>query len=392
MNYVAALVLAVAVVSVSAQAPKADQALAGWSIATEGSGIPMGQDAREYAIEVDREVFHGGKQAVSIRSIVPNPTKFRSITQFVKADAYRGKRVRLTGFLKTRDVADYSSIWMRIDGPTSVIAFDNMDRREVKGTTDWTRHEIILDVPQAAMRIAFGAILSGAGHIWADDLALDIVDPEEFKSTRLIQFGVFRNAEASNFDFEETNAASFVPGWDVHGHQSRAYSYRISTVGAHGGRAYLEAKSTGQGSPLVFSAVQNIPAAPYRGKRVRFRAYLKTEGVTEEAFLSLEVGAKDAWIRANSMGRGSKGKTDWRLQEIVIDVPANAETLGLAAELRGPGTLGVDDVGLEVVDPLKVALTPESERDRTMREKRTRELAEAYPKLPEGPTNLDFER
>jgi hypothetical protein len=392
MNRVAALVLAVAVVPVCAQTPKGEHAPAGWSIATEGSGIPMGQNPSEYAVEIDREVFHGGQRAVSIRSIVATPAKFRSVNQFVKADAYRGKRVRLTGYLKTRDVADYTSIWMRIDGPTSMIAFDNMDRREVKGTTNWTRYEVVLDVPQVAMRIAIGALLTGAGHIWADDLALDIVDRADAKTTRLIQSGIYRTGKASNLGFEGTEGSGSVSGWDVHGHQSRAYSHRISKVGAHGGKAYLEVKSTGQGIPLVFSAVQNIAAAPYQGKRVRFRAYLKTEGVTEEACLSLEVGAKDAWIRASSMDHGSKGRTRWQRQEIVIDVPANGETLGLAVELRGPGTLGVDDVSVQIVDPATVALTPESDRDKAAREKLTRELAEAYPKLPEGPTNLDFER
>ena len=152
-----------AVVPAFAQAPKDERAPAGWSSTTEGSAVPW-PGLSEFAIEIDRKVFHGGQSAVSIRSIVPTPTKFRSITQFVKADAYRGKRIRLTGFLKTRDVAEFSGIWLRVDGPTSVIAFDNMDRREVKGTTDWTRHEINLDVPQAALRIAFGAILSGAGR------------------------------------------------------------------------------------------------------------------------------------------------------------------------------------------------------------------------------------
>ena len=171
MHRVAALVLAVAVVPVSAQTPKAELAPAGWSIATEGSGIPMGQNASEYAVETDREVFHGGKQALSIRSIVATPAKFRSITQFVKADAYRGKRVRLTGYLKTRDVADYSSIWMRIDGPTSMIAFDNMDRRAVNGTTDWTRHEVVLDV-----RGAFGT------EQCASDLVIGGVAPVQIRA------------------------------------------------------------------------------------------------------------------------------------------------------------------------------------------------------------------
>ena len=80
------------------------------------------------------------------------------------------------------------------------------------------------------------------------------------------------------------------------------------------------------------------------------------------------------------------------LQEIVVDVPADAEILGLGVELGGAGTLGVDDVSVEVVDPAKIAVSPESETVKVAREKRSRELAEAYPKLPEKPENLDFER
>ena len=33
----------------------------------------------------------------------------------------------------------------------------------------------------------------------------------------------------------------------------------------------------------------------------------------------------------------------------------------------------------------------ESERERATQEKRARELAESYPKLPDRPENLDFE-
>jgi hypothetical protein len=47
---------------------------------------------------------------------------------------------------------------------------------------------------------------------------------------------------------------------------------------------------------------------------------------------------------------------------------------------------------VEIVDPAKVALSPESERERAAQEKRSRELAEAYPKLLDRPENLEFER
>ena len=104
----------------------------------------------------------------------------------------------------------------------------------------------------------------------------------------------------------------------------------------------------------------------------------------------MEVWGKHPWIRTSTAGRGVKGQTDWQPQDIVLDVPADAEFLGLGVELRGVGTLGVDDVSVEVVDPAKAAVTAESETLRTAREKRNRELAEAYPKLPKRPQNLDF--
>jgi hypothetical protein len=70
----------------------------------------------------------------------------------------------LAGYLKTRDVEDWCGIWLRVDGPSRLLAFDNMQPRAVKGTNDWTRHEVVLDVPEAAVRLAFGSVLKGAGQ------------------------------------------------------------------------------------------------------------------------------------------------------------------------------------------------------------------------------------
>ena len=72
------------------QGTKDSPAPPGWSFATEGSGIPANQNATEYALGVDREVTHGGRASVSLRTVVASPTGFRAVSQFVKADAYRG--------------------------------------------------------------------------------------------------------------------------------------------------------------------------------------------------------------------------------------------------------------------------------------------------------------
>ena len=158
MSAVASLLLAA---GGSNPGPEDARPVPGWSFATEGSGIPRNQDAARFATGVDREVAHGGHASVSIRSIVAE-THFRAVTQLIKADAYRGKRVRLTGYLKTRDVrGGWSGLWLRVDGPDAkLLALDNMAAQRVMGTTDWLRHVVVLDVPEAAVRLAFGALLT----------------------------------------------------------------------------------------------------------------------------------------------------------------------------------------------------------------------------------------
>ncbi len=227
----------------------------GWSFATEGSGIPRDQNAGGFAAGVDREIAHGGHASVSIRSLVEEHG-FRAVTQLIKADAYRGKRVRLTGYLKTRAVRWHAGLWLRVDGPDAkLLAFDNMSDRPVMGTTDWSQHAVVLDVPEAAVRLAFGVLLHGTGQVWADDLTLEVVDPKEVTVTSKGVEPITRAERASNLDFEATGAGAtdVIPGWSTPGFNSGSFSRRIVEGGAHGGRAFLEitsapeARSSGSG-------------------------------------------------------------------------------------------------------------------------------------------------
>lgn len=63
---------------------------------------------------------------------------FGTLTQWFRADEYRGKRLRMTAYVRTSGVERWAGLWMRIDGKEKTgLAFDNMMRRPVKGTTDW---------------------------------------------------------------------------------------------------------------------------------------------------------------------------------------------------------------------------------------------------------------
>src|SRR4029453_10374627 len=93
------------------------------------------------------------------------------------ADDYRGKRVRMSAWVKAKDVDDWAALWMRVDGAKkSPLAFDNMGDRPIKGSADWKKYEIVLGVPEDAAQIAFGILMKGKGRVWGDDFKFEAVD------------------------------------------------------------------------------------------------------------------------------------------------------------------------------------------------------------------------
>ena len=99
--------------------------------------------------------------------------------QMFRAHHYRGTRVRLVAYIKTRDVAQWAGLWMRVDGlQDEILSFDNMESRPIIGTVDWTPYAVVLDVPAESAYIAFGILLVGEGNVWIDDVTLDVVSED----------------------------------------------------------------------------------------------------------------------------------------------------------------------------------------------------------------------
>jgi hypothetical protein len=117
-------------------------------------------------------------------------TGFGTLMQTVRADLYRGKRLRLSGRMKARDVDGWAGLWMRIDGPKGEpLGFDNMQDRPMTGTTELMKCHVVLDVPEEAVFVAFGILLAGEGQVWGSEMHLEIVgvgipttiaEPEDF--------------------------------------------------------------------------------------------------------------------------------------------------------------------------------------------------------------------
>ena len=138
----------------------------------------VGSAPQQYANFIDSSNQHEGKNVATLKSVDTNINGFGALMQDIKPGQYLGKRVKMTGFLKSKDVVDGAAFWFRVDqaGSQQFLSFDNMYDRQIKGTTDWKKYEIVLDVLTNASNIAYGALLTGTGQIWVDDVNFEIVD------------------------------------------------------------------------------------------------------------------------------------------------------------------------------------------------------------------------
>lgn len=148
--------------------------------------IKRGSDPDKYEMAIERGVGQNSKNAATIKSIEKKIDGFGTLMQTCLPGKYLGKRVKMTGYLRSKNVSDWASFWMRVDRADTTlqadsvlinsVSFDNMEDRPIKGTTDWKKYEVVLDVPSNTSRISFGGMLIGTGQIWFDNLNFEIVD------------------------------------------------------------------------------------------------------------------------------------------------------------------------------------------------------------------------
>lgn len=139
--------------------------------------MKAGSHPDEYEMGVDRTNQHEGRAVAFVKGTAAQYHGFGTLMQMAKPGEYRGKRVRLSANVKSEKVSNWAGLWFRVDGAErgEVLAFDNMQQRPIKGTNDWKRVAIVLDVPQDAAALAFGLLLNEGGQVWMDDLKFEVV-------------------------------------------------------------------------------------------------------------------------------------------------------------------------------------------------------------------------
>ena len=145
-------------------------------VTVEGGWEKGGSAPFLYEMEEDKEVFHTKSPSYCLSSS-GWPEGTGMLVKEMSAKIFRGKRVRMSAYVKTEQVTEWAGLWMRIDSMNinAPLGFDNMHQRPIQGTTGWQKYEIVLDVPEGAQNIIFGMMLSGPGKAWLDDVRIDVV-------------------------------------------------------------------------------------------------------------------------------------------------------------------------------------------------------------------------
>jgi hypothetical protein len=131
--------------------------------------------------------------------------------------------------------------------------------------------------------------------------------------------------------------------------------------------------------------MEDFLADNYRGKRVRFRGSVKTNGVSGWCglWMSVDTRQRIGVATDNMEDRPIEGTTAWHEYAVVLDVEEDAVVINIGVSITGRGQVWLDDCSFEVVDdtvPSTNLFLP------------SRGRFWAIPKrLLDGPLNLDFE-
>jgi RNA polymerase sigma factor (sigma-70 family) len=252
-----------------------------------------------------------------------------SSTRYIvtKASSLYGKHIRVTCWLKTKDVRGWAGAFVIILGMDGRhLQYDDMSDRPVRGTTGWQQYEIVTDLPDEACIIYFGPDLYGPGELWSDDFQITLAPPDapstDDRSWRLTgESDPTVYSEATDFNVTHN------------GHPAVCITYTPNGTAPRGTHIRWAHDFYGPDSDK------------YCGHTVRMTGWVKTENVSErvEPAISPYAGwykllAKHSMVRDSSL----KGTRDWTQFSVTCAIPEDTEYLNTGFNFFGSGKVWID--------------------------------------------------
>jgi hypothetical protein len=158
-----------------------------------------GSAPHDYDCSIDSLAPYNGEPSAYMKGKEGSDLKgFGTLMRSYSPGPYLGKRVRFTASVKADKVTEWAGLWMRVDDAVhktgqypSMLAFDNMQSRPMKGTFGWKSFSVVLDVPEEATGISLGILLQGGGSVWLNGAKIEVV------GTDVPTTGMTRNRKAA---------------------------------------------------------------------------------------------------------------------------------------------------------------------------------------------------
>ena len=162
----------------------------------------------------------------------------------------------------------------------------------------------------------------------------------------------------ANTDFENGKVGEPPADWQF-STKLRRYDFQIVTSDErpHSGKfcALISRPHGKHYGEFTGSFGQRLDAMPYRGKKIRLRAAARAEvsGMDNVSWLRLSVFKQGFGPQAtafDSLDKYAVTSAEWRIYEIVADVPLDADSISYGFYLLGDGKSWLDSVSVEVVE------------------------------------------
>ena len=134
----------------------------------------------DYQIASNPNTAWSGSFSASIASEIRDPAMpGAGLCQSIAADQFRGRRVRFTLHMRTLNAMPGAHVVFRVESADGrLLSLYNMLPRQLRGTTPWAAHSVVIEIPGRATKLTVGGTLMKSGSLWIDDALLEIVGPD----------------------------------------------------------------------------------------------------------------------------------------------------------------------------------------------------------------------
>jgi len=138
-----------------------------------------------YLLKIDTVTKRSGKTSILIEPIGEKlKESFGCIAYSIPA-IYEGKEIERRAYMKYKNVTEGPiGLMLRLDGSSDILGFDNMEEKNIQGTSDWKLFSIKLPYAEKTKKIIIGALLTGKGQLWVDDFQV-LIDGKDIKDAKL---------------------------------------------------------------------------------------------------------------------------------------------------------------------------------------------------------------